>query len=339
MSSSNKTKSKSPVFIVGAERSGTTLMRVIMAAHSKISIAPEALIFDFLYDKYNKGSDVNSENIQVVLEDLVNVDKFKDWGISKAELEKEVEELDEINFKNIIQIPYIIYARNQGKVIWGDKNPLHSLKIEEIISVFPDARFIHIIRDGRDTVLSLRETEWGTKDVNEAATDWVNFVSSANTSAKVHSNNVVEINYENLVSNPEEVIKNVTDFLGIEFEKSMLEFYKENAKKKLIPSWQRSFHQNTYRAITKSRSGRGIATLSPSDLFKVQTIEVDVLVDNGYDLVSLPSKQPINQDELYHFYKSIQKKEINSLEIGHVNHRDNDQNNSILKKIFNKLFK
>ena len=277
----SKSKQFPPVFIIGAERSGTTLLRLILTSHSLISIPPESKFIEFLFSEFAEQKQIDTTQF---LNKLFQEPFFKFWKFEKQELRKALSQVKEKNFKNLVSEIYKLYAKREKKEIWGDKNPGYTLNPKMLLDLFPDGKFIHIVRDGRDTVLSLTETAWGEKNVEKGAQKWVDFVTSGNRFARIYPENAIEIKYEDLVKTPEKIIRECCKFLGINFEKEMLKFYEQNQEKELVPAEQKEFHQNTFKKITNERIGRWGKIFNISEQLQIQAVEVFALSDNGYEL-------------------------------------------------------
>ncbi len=108
-----------PIFIIGAERSGTTLLRIILASHSNICIPPESKFMLRLYPEYRDIK--NRDDVKRFIDDLGSDHFFKMWKLDIDLIKNELFEIDEINYTNIVSKIYRLYAENEHKEIWGDK--------------------------------------------------------------------------------------------------------------------------------------------------------------------------------------------------------------------------
>lgn len=151
-----------PVFIIGAERSGTTLLRLMLSSSKELCIPPESIFLTALYPKYKDGL-ATLEQVQPFLDDLFSVFFFDQWQIDRDIIKHKILELENFSYANIIEAIYRSYSamRDPDATRWGDKNPIHTLRTDTLLALFPNAQFVHIIRDGRDAVISQKETEWG----------------------------------------------------------------------------------------------------------------------------------------------------------------------------------
>ena len=197
---SNLISKKSPIFIVGSPRSGTTLLRLMLDSHPNISCGPET---HFL----TQFKHVISGN---------SWERIKNFGFEKSYWNSNI-----ANFFDSFQKEY---ACNRGKQRWADKTPGYTLELDFINNLFPDCQIIHIIRDGRDVVSSHRD-RWGYKVALKSTKTWQKYVSAAREfSHTISSERYIEIRYEGLVSDTEPTLRNVFEFLNEPWDPIVLNF-------------------------------------------------------------------------------------------------------------------
>src|SRR5262249_19847525 len=118
---------------------------------------------------------------------------------------------------------FTAYARRSGKTSWGDKTPAYTAEIHILNKMFPGARFIHIIRDGRDVALSLLQQWWGPNDLMSALRHWAETVQCARKMLQMlPEERYVEVRFEDLVADPAREVLKITNLLGVEFEPAMV---------------------------------------------------------------------------------------------------------------------
>jgi len=187
-----------PIFIVGSERSGTTLMRSLINAHPNISCGEETHFLSCL------------EGIVGAKWRLI-----KDYPFEKEYWYEQIRELFD-GFKTET-------AEKQGKSRWGDKTPIYVLRLDFINQLFPDCQVIHMIRDGRDVVASSME-RWGYKRGLTATKRWGKSVRAGRSFGRsVSQERYIEIRYEDLVVAPESTMQQVCQFLQEPWEPALLE--------------------------------------------------------------------------------------------------------------------
>jgi hypothetical protein len=188
-----------PIFIVGCQRSGTTLLRLILDSHSKISCGPETR---FLED----------------LERIVGKDwkRLSQYGFTQEEWLARVAQ-----FFGGIQSDY---AMSRGKSRWADKSPRYALHLPFILRVFPDAQIVHLIRDGRDVAVSHRK-RFGYWSSVKSSVKWPRYIKAARAGAAgVPATQYYEVRYEALVGDSETTLRDLLAFLGEEWEPAVMQF-------------------------------------------------------------------------------------------------------------------
>lgn len=230
-----------PIFIVGCQRSGTTVLRLMLDSHSRISCGPETR---FLADMQ-----------RIVSTDWHRLARF---GIAQEEWLARMATF----FGDI----HADYAASRGKSRWADKTPLYAMHMDFIASIFPTCQFIHVIRDGRDVAVSHRK-RFGYRSCIKSAVKWPRYIAAARTSGqKLGSERYFEVRYDELVGNSEQTLRGLLKFLGEEWEPQILEFDKKphdvpERYRTQLSSRQQS--ANTRDAVYSSRVGSYRRELDP----------------------------------------------------------------------------
>jgi Sulfotransferase family len=221
----------SPVFITGLPRSGTTLLGNIIDRHPRLAIFVESFFIPQYY------------YLQVLYWPLTRPEKF--LGLAKAIVNEDASKRNQLkmnpdhlaateprNFGRLLDTLMSDWAAAQGKVRWGDKSPGYVTKLPMFEKLYPEAKFIHIMRDGRDVWLSLKKLGWETNVVKVART-WEKVLRRARRYGQsVNPSHYYELRYEDLISRPEEELKKIMAFLGEPYTDALL--HTGNAKGKNI---------------------------------------------------------------------------------------------------------
>ena len=147
-----------PIFIIGAPRSGTTLLQYMLRSHPRISLPTgESHFIVPLYREAESFGDLqNQDNIRRVLNEMYRRNaSFLDTDLHGLKFNTDVLS-QQLHQQGMTTIPQLIRAvmelnaKGEGKQRWGDKTPYYSLHVPLIMEMFPDAQILHIIRDGRD---------------------------------------------------------------------------------------------------------------------------------------------------------------------------------------------
>jgi len=273
-----------PFFIIGSGRSGNTLLRRILYAHPNIHIPPETYALGQCIRAFRRYRMMPWQDLTYLI--LSKLEYYPEFGAFQISLRPLAEQLLKAPKSNrslayILNSFYLYVAKSQGKegARWGDKTPLNTFYLDRILDVFPDAQFIHIIRDGCDVAVSYRQAGI-YKDIFSAADRWVASVKAAKLFTKRHPQSVLEIRYENLVSQAGLTAKKVCDFLEIEFYENMLESHSFVSEMGDVPLLQH--HQQIMNPISTSNIGKGRQLLTESEKHLLQQKIGKYLSQLGY---------------------------------------------------------
>ena len=247
-----------PFFIIGSGRSGSTLLRAILETNPEVHIPPETYVIGRTIKNYIRYSRLPwSILLKIILSEFEYYPEFTTFGISLRELYNKLIEINqkERNLAYILHNLYLFHAKSVLKNAkrWGDKTPMNTFYLDKIYSVFPDSFFIHIIRDGRDVVLSyMKMGRYNT--MQESADRWFLSVQKAIKFGRRHPEQYIEIRYEDLVRSPKKSIQFVCDFIGLEFMDNMLRHNEMNIN--LGDVEVRSHHKNVKNEINVASIGK-----------------------------------------------------------------------------------
>jgi len=230
-----------PVIVLGVGRSGTTLLRVMLDRSSEIAIPYESFFVTPLAHRHG-----SRPNLDDFLDDLGRFYQLYEWGISLDDVRPKLRE--GMTTGEAIAAVFEVYAEHEGKPRWGDKTPLYMQHLPLLERLFPDALWVHLVRDGRDAALSFLSvprgimTEgWGhPKDAAGFARLWRTEIESARAlGRRVGPDRYLELRYEDLVRDPAAELARVCTFAGLQFEADMLDYVgrSDSARK---PHQQRS---------------------------------------------------------------------------------------------------
>jgi len=271
-----------PLFIVGPKRSGTTLVRKVFNAHSKITIPPPSSLYRFFRsDVYTYGDLNDDKNILELIEDCLNSPSVKaHWGF-KVTPNEILTLLPEKSFRGIFITLFHLYCKKFGTTIWGEKVPTNVFWLKEIIEDFPQARLLFIYRDGRDASVDQAELSWGPMNIYTASLAWQSHVNAMLEAKKfLKPGSYYELFYEKFVNDPERFTKDACHHLDIEYEPGMLLYYKQEPEEYMKNA---SFHQKTTQPITTDYVGI-YKKLSLSDRQLQATLLFDTLQALGYEV-------------------------------------------------------
>jgi Sulfotransferase family len=269
-----------PILIIGMNRSGTTLLSLMLDSHSRIAIPYESHFF-VPYYRNRQGFDLTGNEGRLELVSRILAEPYVqvwDQQLSPAEIDLSrctglAETINEI---------YSTYARRLGKDLWGDKTPAYISDIDVLNALFPAARFIHIVRDGRDVSLSILKQWWGANNFLSAMQHWTSTVTCARKMlAMLPQERWLEVRFEDLVSEPERELRRVTDFLGLKFQPAMLSAYRSNAAHK-VGEAIKQHHVHLREQPSASQAFKWRQALGPADQAVAFEVAGPLLTELGY---------------------------------------------------------
>ena len=139
--------SGAPLLVLGVRRSGTTLLRVMLDRHPELAVPDESYFIPQLADRQRPHVDVDA-----FIDDLSRLPTIREWDLSIEDVRARLS--PEMPLGAAIGAVYESYAAAHGKSRWGDKTPMYMQRLPLLEELFPDARYVHLIRDGRDTAVS-----------------------------------------------------------------------------------------------------------------------------------------------------------------------------------------
>ncbi|RRQ22850.1 sulfotransferase family protein [Thiohalobacter thiocyanaticus] len=264
-----------PLFIVGAPRSGTTLLLYMLRSHPRLFLpGDESHFFIPLYRRYGPQPALdNVERIQNLLQAMqklrpVFFREFVEAGDPQlAGLAQTLAAQHPADLAGLIDALYRHLARRAGKVRWGDKTPYYVQHLDTIDALFPDCQVVHLIRDGRDVALSMlaRRHDFDVYNIYHAARYWEECVEAGRRSGRrLGSERYLELRYEDLLAAPQPQLERLCGFLHEPYSEEILEFERpEQMDSKLLrttPLVSRGLQQANVEKWRERMKPRQIAT-------------------------------------------------------------------------------
>ena len=213
--------------IVGVPRSGTTLLRIMLDAHSALAIPPETGFLPRLASLGGVAGDGRA-----ACKAITGAETWPDFHLDASSFETEIARLVPCTPADVARAFYRMYAARFGKARWGDKTPTYGPAIDQIAGLLPEAHILHIIRDGRDVMLSVRGLWFRPGDTVEAcAEDWTRRLARTREIGRQLSR-YCEVRYEALVTSPKATLEAICGVLELAFEPAMLRYH-ERAESRL----------------------------------------------------------------------------------------------------------
>jgi hypothetical protein len=211
--------------IVGSPRSGTTLLRFMLDAHPELTIPPETGFLTLGAKFRGRGSKLRERFFRALVGYGEPSPSWPDFEVPEEDFWLALKEVEPFDVSEGFRVFYRLYAARHGKPRWGDKTPLYCQHLDTIRGVLPEARFIHIIRDGRDAALSLREMWFSPgREIETQAAFWRDCILAARREGRGRAD-YLEVRYEELILNTRETLGRVCAHAGLSVEPAMLGYY------------------------------------------------------------------------------------------------------------------
>jgi Sulfotransferase family len=267
-----------PLILLGVSRSGTTLLRVILDRSPGVAIPDESFFIPLLARRH--GRSIERARF---LDDLGRLTVLDAWGLTPGDVAPRLR--NGMPTGDAIAAIYEAHAERQGKPRWGDKTPMYMRHLDLLERLFPNAQYVHLIRDGRDAALSfLRMPEgtytrtWAHPDTaREFACLWRTEVAAARElGRRLGPERYREARYEELVADPEAALRSICAYADISFGPSMLD-YTEAVDVSAKPHQQRLLQPPT----TGVRDWR--TQMDAEDVRGFEAVAGDLLAELGYE--------------------------------------------------------
>lgn len=295
-----------PVFVVGVERSGTTLLSMMLDRHSEIAIPYESkFITDYYRDPSIRDSFARLEARRELVARILSEPYVAAWDCKIC-----VQDIDLTRCSDLastVASIYGAYARRRGKRIWGDKDPYYAVDIDILNELFPGARYVHILRDGRDVAMSTVRQWWGPNDFISAIRHWRETVRLSEKMLRMlPAHRSIEVRYEDLVVRPEPVLQDICSLLEVSFEPPMASDFSRDAERKVGTERLQRHHAELRRPPGRHHVARWKRELPAADQAIAWEIAGTMLEAKGYERgCTRHWAKPLRR--LYHRFQEIQK--------------------------------
>jgi hypothetical protein len=208
------------LFILGRGRSGTTLLSSLLNGNKEICVAPECLFLMNLAGKY-ENIHFNTTLIDKFCRDIFLESRIKIWSFNQNQLSEFLRKNIKPGyaFKQAVKLVYSAHAYFSGKhsaVILGDKNPHYALFSSKLFSLFPEAYWIHIIRDPRANIASYKRVRFDYSNTGILAGRWREYNEHILNTELSRTGKYLLIRFEDLLRDTKNNLDNIMKFLNID---------------------------------------------------------------------------------------------------------------------------
>jgi hypothetical protein len=291
------------VFIVGCPRSGTTLLRRMVDAHPLIAITRRETHWIPACFRKRIGITPDGMVTNELISWLMTDERFRFMNVSRTELESLLTAQPALPYADFVSRVFDLYAKREGKRLAGDKTPGYARQLATLHALWPTARFIHLIRDGRDVCLSFldwaksprivgRFLPWAQDPVASAALFWEWHIRLARRAAsRLPPALYYEVRYEALVLQPAQQCASVCTFLDLPFSDRML-------LADVSPRKPRPGLDSKHARLPPTSGLRDWRSqMQPEHIQRFESMAGDLLEELGY-VRAFPEQSPASRDEV-----------------------------------------
>jgi hypothetical protein len=262
----------------------------MLDSHPLIAIPPETHFIPRLAIEQNLTPNL-------FVEIITTSPSWPDFGLSVEALKQRIATISSFSLAEGLRAFYALYAAKHQKARWGDKSPPYDMHIRLIASILPEARFIHIIRDGRDSALSSRGLWFAPPDgIAGHAREWLQRITRTREQA-AHVPHYREVRYEDLLMDIQAVLQDLCRFIEIDFSPAMLDYHRRSGDRlaefasrfnpdgsiRVDRETRLAIHARTRVPPDKERIGLWRSGLTEQEVKDYETIAGGLLFELGYE--------------------------------------------------------
>ena len=271
-----------PVIVLGCPRSGTTMLQVALHAHPRLAIPPETWLLVDAYRERLRFGDLRTRAGKEALADWVMTRrKVRDLRLGRQGVRRLVLDAPP-TLGSALGAVLQAYAQRFDKPRWGDKRPAYYQDVAAVLRLFPDAQFIHLVRDPRACVASLQRMPWWDLGTPAALAAWVEAVDyGAAWRARLGPDSWYELRYEQLVAEPEQELRQLCAYLGETYDAGMTR--PQDVPRSAVPR-RKTWHSRARSGMDSARTTAYRSGLALPDLQLVERVAGTRLQQAGYAL-------------------------------------------------------
>jgi len=280
---------------------------MMLDAHPQLTIPPETHFVPELIE----AAEDPSPTPESLLATITRQREWGDFGLSEEELLDRFRAIEPLNAGDALREFYSAYAERVGKPRWGEKTPIYVKSMRRIERALPEARFVHVIRDGRDVALSIRDRAVKEHPIDRIAERWVRRITRAREQAK-RLEHYEEIRYEALVLDTRATLERVCEVFELPWDDALLDYHERSAdrleemKRELPESGKRTTlsverrmatHARTTEKPDPRRVSRWRESMDRGDREQFESIAGPLLAELGYATGDGPGTEPRGDGE------------------------------------------
>ncbi|MEQ9167365.1 MAG: sulfotransferase [Fulvivirga sp.] len=275
----------SGIQVIGTQRSGTNLLRLILNQFKEICAPHPPHILNTFIPILSHYGDLNNEaNFKQLIGDVCKWIEFNPvpWNLT-LDVNEVFNSCKQRNIYEIFRVVYELKTISEGAAVWCCKSTfnVHYFDTLEAHNIRPF--YIHLYRDGRDVALSFQKAIVGPKHVYHIAKDWLNDqVAVEHVRQSVGHDRFMTIAYEDLIHSPKKVVLNICDRLDLKFNEDLLHYY--DSKESNMTANAGEMWENVKRPIIHNNSDKYLVQMPSEEIEIFEKVAGDMLQKLNYKL-------------------------------------------------------
>jgi hypothetical protein len=280
-----------PFFVIGNDRSGTTMLRLILDRSAEAAIPPESMFLLDFAPVRRRGGLGDPAAAAAFAEEVWRHPRVRLWNLAGGPPAVPPGLSHDEAYRFAVEAPFRAYSRAHGKERFGDKTPAYLHAVDELLAVWPDARIVVLVRDARDVALSIVPMPFGPNNAWAAGRWWARGIRRGLEAERRHPEQVLTLRYEELVSDPETQVRRVCARLGLGYNSEMLAIERSDPGK--IVQDQASWFTQISAGITPAAAGRWVTEMPLADRRAIEAVAGPELRQLGYE--TGPEARPVSR--------------------------------------------
>lgn len=309
-----------PVFMIGTQRSGSNLLRLMMNQLKDISSPHPPHVLERMVPLMENYGDLKSDdNFKILVDDVCRLVELNpvEWSGMVFDRDVVMAKAKERSLMSVYGVIYDLYAESQGAKTWCCKSMANINYIDKIEEYFERPKYIYLYRDGRDVALSFKKAVVGEKHIYNIAKEWADTQARALDLCNLIDEECFHsVSYEQLTQRPEETAMSLCDFLNTDYVPAMLDFHKTSEARNAAES--SDLWGNVISPIIKNNSKKYKKELSYNEISIFESVAGHILDQLGYkrDFVASGNEQVFSSQDIEEFNKlNMTKKHTSSLKV------------------------
>jgi hypothetical protein len=269
-----------PFFIVGCPRSGTTLLQRMLDAHPDVAVAPETFFIRRFWKRRTEYGDLQRDAaFERLLRDIMAIPEFEEMELAPDAFAAAARDADR-SYAALFRLLLRQFAEQRAAQVVGEKTPNHVLYLPTLHDFFPDARFIHLVRDPRAVVNSWRSVPWSSGRAWRDAEVWVEYVAAGRAAGSLLGEALQVVHFETLVRAPEQTLRRVCAHLALDYDPAMQAFHERTPQ--TVNVEREPWKANATQPIDPSVAEQWRSALTPQQVTEVEAVAAEEMLHWGY---------------------------------------------------------